>query len=305
MLRRFLGFLASALLGVGVAAHATALYTVGPDGLSTPRTLTVLTTAGVPSAVTDLGDGSVGFNGGLAYRPGDDRLYAAGTGFPSGAPQSNLHRFSTAGSDFASVSDLTASAGTAVAFTGGLAYRGGGDDAFYLIANDSLGASSLFRQAAGSSALESLGDLGILGSAGLTYNADDDKLYVVASDSFGVPRSLSSITLGVTPTVAFVFDLGDGNSAFNGGLAYDAANDLFYVIANDSFANSSLDTFSLAGAGSLATVAANFGAGFLNASLALAPAAPVPEPGSIALLVIGLLGLAATMHRRPGAPSSS
>lgn len=76
------------------------------------------------------------------------------------------------------------------------------------------------------------------------------------------------------------------------------------VIANDSFANSALDTFTLAGAGSLATVAANFGQGFLNASLALAPALPVPEPGSIALLVIGLLGSAATMRRRSGASSS-
>jgi hypothetical protein len=304
MLRRFFGLIASALLGLGGAAHATALYTVGPDTVFTPRTLTALTTAGVPTAITDLGDGSVGFNGGLAYRPGDDRLYAAGTAFPLGVPQSNLHRLSTTGSDFTSVLDLTAIAGTTVAFTGGLAYRSG-DDAFYLIANDSFGASSLFRHAAGGSTLESLGDLGIFGSAGLTYNADDDKLYVVASDSFGVPRSLSSITLGVTPAVAFVFDLGDGSSAFNGGLAYDDANNLFYVIANDSFANSSLDTFTLAGAGTLATLAANFGPGFLNASLTLGPAAPIPEPGSIGLLVMGLLGLAATLRRRSGASSSN
>ncbi|MCC6235133.1 MAG: hypothetical protein IT580_20990 [Verrucomicrobiales bacterium] len=76
-----------------------------------------------------------------------------------------------------------------------------------------------------------------------------------------VPRSFTSITeMG---TVAPLFDLGDGSLALNGGLAYRGSNGLFYGIANDSFGNSSLVSFSLLGGGALTTVGA-LGRGFLS-----------------------------------------
>ena len=83
--------------------------------------------------------------------------------------------------------------------------------------------------------------------------------------------------------------------SFNGGLAYDDAADLFYVIGNDFFANSSLFSFTLGGVGTVlpTPIGTSFGQGFLNIGLALAPeVTPVSEPPTLSLIaLIALLGL--------------
>lgn len=293
---------ALALPGDSVAA---ALFTVGPDDPASffpvPRALTPLTTGAVVGAGTNLGDGSVGFNGGLAFRPGstpaDDRLFAVGN---DALFNSTLYSVATGGSGLASVLPLGAG------FAGGLAWHAG-EDAFYVVASNFLGASSLHRvpAAGGISSVEFVADIGFGFVGGLTYNADDGKLYAISTDVLGVPRVLNAITLGPTPTVAPLFSLGDGSLAFNGGLAYNALGDVFYAVSNDASFASTLNTFTLAGAGAFDVVGA-IGVGFGNSALALVPGVivtPVPEPAgetlaATALALLALLGAAPRARRR-------
>ncbi len=274
--------------------NATTLFTVGPDDPTSffpvPRALTPLTTAGVVGAATNLGDGSVGFTGGLAFRPGatlvDDRLFTVGN---DSLFASTLYSVKTDGSG------LAAEIGLGFGFGGGLAWHGG-EAAFYAIASDFLGASTLHRVPAAGviSSVELVGSLGFGFIGGLTYNADDGKLYGISADSFGVPRVLNAITLGPTLTVDPLFALGDGSLGFNGGLAYDALADLFYIISNDFLFTSTLNTFTLAGAGAF-DVVGGIGVGYGNRGLAFVPGVivtPVTEPPGIAVLALALVLLA-------------
>jgi MYXO-CTERM domain-containing protein len=241
----------------------------------------------VASPLTPLGDGSIGFNGGLAYNTSAAILYAIGNDF-LGA--STLYSFTTLGGSFTSVASL----GTG--FNGGLAYSSSDGD-LYAIANDFLAASTLYRVTAGGVATAlGTGPFGVGFYGGLTYNADDGKLYAIAGDASGVMRSVVEIDVA-TVVATPLFDLGNGSLSFNGGLAYDDAADLFYVIGNDMLANSALFSFTPGGGGTdLAPIGTGFGQGFVNVALALAPEVTptVSEPPTLALLaLIALLGLAA------------
>jgi hypothetical protein len=292
----------SVLTAPGVAA-ATALFTIGPDDpnalFPVPRELTALSTAGVASPVAALSDGSLAFNGGLAFRPATgpdaDRLYAIAN---DSSGQSTLYRLDLNGANLTSVLSLGSG------FTGGLAYDPGGD-ALYAIQTDlsflAPPSSSLYRIDLGvSPTLNPLGPLsGIYGGGaggGLTFDGNDGMLYAIAWDAFGIPRTLSEID----PTPASdtpVFDLGAGDLAFSGGIAYDAVGDSFYAIANDFLANSTLTTFALPDAGAYTPVGPSFGQGFLNTGLALAPNVvpppprPAPEPPGLALMLLGMAAL--------------
>ena len=276
-----LRWLTAALLALAPAWVSAALLSIGPDNGFVPRVLTQLPTVApvTATALAELGDGSIGFNGGLASD--GSGLYAIGN---DSFGSSTLYSLTMSGSGLAAVGSLGAG------FYGGLAHRSG---ALYAIASDAFGASTLYQVTGGSATAVGTG-LGNGFYGGLTYNADDDLLYAIAGDAFGVQRTLVSIdadTGAATP----VFDLGDGSIGFNGGLAYDADADRFYVIGNDSLANSSLFEFNLTGAGSVSAIGSSFGPGFLNASLVLVPGdgAPVSEPPMLALLpsLLVLLGL--------------
>ena len=83
-------------------------------------------------------------------------------------------------------------------------------------------------------------------------------LYAFGPDSAGVGRTLTQ----VAPAAAGVA-LGDGSTAFNGGLVYSVAASLFYAIENDSFGGSYLTSFGLAAPNTLSAPVA-LGAGFLG-----------------------------------------
>jgi hypothetical protein len=84
-------------------------------------------------------------------------------------------------------------------------------------------------------------------------------LYSIGPDNNGVPRNFSSIS----NTVNSLFNLGDGSAGFNGGLTYDSADSSFYAIANDGAGNSTLNAFTLGGAGTLSQVL-SLGSGFTS-----------------------------------------
>jgi hypothetical protein len=278
----------AAAVAVPVAARADALFTIGPDAGFVPRVLNQLpATAPVGAApLATLGDGSIGFNGGLAYHTGSALLYAIGNDFSGG---STLYSMTTLGGSLASVAALGAG------FNGGLAYNPA-DGNFYAVANDMFAASFLYKvTAAGVATALGTGPLGFGFYGGLTYDADNGNLYAIAGDLLGVMRSVVEIDIA-TVTATPLFELGDGSLSFNGGLAYDDAANLFYVAGNDFLANSALFSFTLGGGGAdLAPIGTSFGQGFLNIGLALAPEVTPPsvsEPPMLSLIaLVALLGL--------------
>jgi len=289
-------------------ALATSLFAIGPDNpnatFPVPRELTALSTSGAAAPVAALSDGSLAFNGGLAFRPATgldpDRLYGIAN---DSIGQSTLYSLSLNGTNLTPVLSLGSG------FTGGLAYDPG-TDALYAIQTGlsflSPPSSSLYRiDLGGSVSMTALGGLGgIYGGGaggGLTYDANDGMLYGIAWDALGTPRSLNTID-PASGSETPLFDLGTGNLAFNGGIAYETTGDFFYGIANDFLANSTLMTFSLAGAGTYAPSGPSFGQGFLNTGLALAPdlqpPQPMPEPPLIALMLLGIAALGVARLRR-------
>jgi hypothetical protein len=287
-----------AAIAVPMVAQAAALFTIGPDAnpfFPVPRVLNQLPATSPVSAapLATLGDGTVGFNGGLAYNSGNSLLYAIGN---DSFGNSALYSMTTLGGG------LTSVGGLGQGFNGGLAYDSASGD-FYAIANDFFANSTLYKVTPAGVATP-LGMVGFGFYGGLTYDADDGKLYAIAGDLFGVMRSVVAIDIS-TVAANPLFNLGDGSIGFNGGLAYDDVADLFYAIGNDFSATSSLFSFALGGgAASLAPIGSPFGQGFLNIGLALAPEVTppppptVPEPPAVALIMLGaLLALAANRFR--------
>jgi MYXO-CTERM domain-containing protein len=289
---------------VPLTAQADALFTIGPDADFSPRVLNQLPKAAPVSAspLASLGDGSIGFNGGLAYDTSNAMLYAIGNDSQGG---SALYSFTTSGGSLTSIAALGSG------FNGGLAYDSA-DGNFYAIANDNSAASRLYRVTpAGVATPLSTGPIGSGFYGGLSYDSSDGNLYAIAGDASGTTRTLAKIDI---PSVSAMplFGLGDGSLGFNGGLAYDNAANLFYVIGNDFGGNSTLFSFTLGGTGTdLTPIGASFGQGFLNVGLALAPAVTTPtvdEPPTLALVaLIALLGLAGrrSNRRRATDPGSS
>lgn len=303
------GMLLLATLTVPGIAGGVALYTIGADDpgslFPVPRALTPLSTAGTVGAGTNLGDGSIGFNGGLAFRPGatpvDDLLFTVGN---DSSLASSLYSVGTDGAG------LTPVLGLGSGFTGGLAWHGA-EQAFYTIASDLFGASALYRipTAGGISGVDFVGDLGFGFIGGLTFNEDNGKLYAISTDLLGVPRVLSAITLGPTLSVDTVFTFAGSGFAVNGGLAYEASSDLFYAIRNDSGFNSTLGTFTLASAGAF-DVIGGLGFGFGNRGLTLGPdvvITPVAEPSTLSMMItmlVLLLLATADRARRTARPAT-
>lgn len=286
--------------GLVPQAMAAPTYAFGPDGLGAGRVFSTVA-PGTATPLAALGDGSVAFNGGLAYSAGTSRFFAIGN---DGFGSSSLVSFSAAAPGVFSLNQSLAVGG----FTGGLALNG---STLYAVSTDPSGASALYSMDLSGGNLNLVGALSGALYTGLAYDPDDGHLYGIAADAFGVGRSLRRISLAGGVTDDEVFQLGDGSAAFNGGLAYDDQSDLFQVIANDMLANSSLMAFDLSGAASLSALGASFGAGYLNAGLALGPdggggggggGGRLPEPPTPALLAALALVWRAARRMRPAAP---
>ncbi|MFT7772950.1 hypothetical protein [Roseateles sp.] len=89
-------------------------------------------------------------------------------------------------------------------------------------------------------------------------------LVSIGPDADFVPRSLRSLS-----SPAPIASLGSGALAFNGGLVFDAGSSRLFGIANDSFGNSQLYSFTAAGGG-LTALGSRLGQGFYG-GLALDP----------------------------------
>jgi hypothetical protein len=86
--------------------------------------------------------------------------------------------------------------------------------------------------------------------------------YSIGPDNSSVPDSFNSIPVsGPGPTP--LFNLGGGALGFNGGLTYRSTDGRFYAMANDSSGNSTLESFTLGGPGTL-TTAFSPGVGFIS-----------------------------------------
>ena len=284
--------LLSSLMFAATMAHAgDTLYSVGADASGVGRILTPLQPA---STGTTLGDGSIAFNGGLAYMPSAGKLYAIEN---DTFGQSSLTSLDPA----VSLTDLATPIALGSGFLGGLA-ADTANATLYAIASDPFGNSTLYS--VGATGATALGAIGSGYYGGLAYDAADDSLYAIGSDDGYVQRRLSRIDLaGGAPTVTTLFDLGDGSTAFNGGLTFDTASASFLTIGSDSFGNSALYSFQLTGAASLFDLG-SVGVGFMNAGLAFAPAGvstpvtPVPEPGIGWLLALGIVPMWLVTRRR-------
>ncbi|MBI3681032.1 MAG: PEP-CTERM sorting domain-containing protein [Acidobacteria bacterium] len=269
-------------------ADGLTLYSIGPDTdpvFPVPRSLYSMTAGGAATRLFDLGNGSLGFNGGLAFDPGSDLFYSiANDGFGS----SSLVSFSLAGG-----ASLQTIAPLGSGFASGLAYDTS-DGFLYAISNDGSGNSTLNRISTGG-VVSALGSLGMGFYGGLTFRPADGLLYAFSADVFGVQRAFNSITPVASPTVITPFLLGDGSESFNGGFAFSEQGGLFYAISNDWLGASRLQTFTLNGG--LAPVGGIPG-GFIN--VGLVAVAPVPEPSSW-LLVVTCLVAGLLVRRRPRA----
>lgn len=282
------------LMGAAAPASAAPTYTFGPDGQGIGRVFGSVA-PGTATPLASLGDGSVAFNGGLAYSSVASRFFAIGN---DGLGNSSLVSFTAAAPGSFTVNQPLSIGG----FTGGLAVNG---NILYAVATDFTGTSSLYSMDLTGGSLSLLGALSGALYAGLAYDADDGLLYGIAADASGVARSVRRISLAGGVSDSELFQLGDGSLGFNGGLAYDDQADLFNVIANDAMAASGLMSFDLTGAASLTAMGGSFGFGYVNAGLAIGPAGggggggggnTVPEPATPALLLA--LALAWATARR-------
>jgi hypothetical protein len=87
-------------------------------------------------------------------------------------------------------------------------------------------------------------------------------LYSFGPDNMNQPRSFTAIDTQ-NSTAQPLYNMNDLNDGFNGGVTFRASDNLFYAVINDSFGNSSLVSFALAGGGAFNTVQA-IGTGFFG-----------------------------------------
>lgn len=248
----------------GHLVFAGTLYTIGPDStMSWPTGFYSVSTGGTATWQFDLGDGSLGFNGGLAFNPFNNLFYAIAN--DSGG-NSSLVSFSPWGGGA-----FTPIGGLGQGFVSGLAYSTS-DGYLYGISTDWLGNSSLSRISLGG-AVTPLGSLGsgFIGGRGLTFRPADGLLYGVSAGALGTPCLFQSIDPVALPPTQ-LFDFCSGSAWFDGGVAWSWADGLFYVISND-WSGSTLQT--LTPAGTLTPVGV-IGGGFWN--VGLVDATPIPEP---------------------------
>ncbi len=283
LLRRALLLFVAAACFAGSVSAGPLLYAIGPDSTgSGPGGFYSITTVGTATWLFDFSDPTLGFNGGLAFNPGDNLFYAIAN---DSLGNSSLVSFGGGGGGaFTTIGPL------GQGFMSGLAYNSS-DGYLYGVSSDLLGQSSLSRiDLSGSVAL-----IGVLGTGfygGLTFRPSDSLLYGFSGDPGGVQREFQSID-PTTAVATWLFELGDGSASFSGGVAFRPQDGLFYVISNDG-SGSTLQTLTLAGT---LTPISPIGGGFWN--VGLAAATPIPEPSLWLPLAAALMaGLLVRMRAR-------
>lgn len=274
------GFLSAALLRAD-------LYSIGIGASGAPNNFTSITGTGVATPLFDLGDGSLAFNGGLAYHAGSDLFYGIANDWLG---NSSLVSFSASGGGAS-----TTIGALGQGFVSGLAYSST-EDRLYAISTSSSG-SSVLNWIDFAGAVHEAGDLGTGFNGGLTFRVSDGLLYAFSGGaSGGVQREFKSIDPS-SASVTDLFELGDGSFSFSGGVAYNPHDGLFYAVSNDWSGASTLQSFTLDGPGSLNTIS-GIGGGYWNVGLAERPVA-MPEPHSWETLALTLFMLGILLRLRP------
>ncbi len=270
------------LLVVSAAMYAGALVSISGDPANSfvPDQLATIDPIGqTVSGFVTLGDGSLGFNGGLATGPG-------GVLYGIANDSSGLGSLVTIQSNGA-LSVVGASGGLGSGFTGGLAWDPV-DNTFLGVANDGSGNATLYDISTGG--IVSPGFNVGTNFSGLTYDTSNNTLYGIGNDSGGNSTLYNIVPAGSTVTP--VASLGTGF----GGIAYDSANDLFWVISPVSNASSQL--FQISNSGVLSSPIFTLGDGFVElatASAATSPGSPgssAPEPSTLVGMISGLSAIA-------------
>ena len=300
-MRKLLCSLVLSVLGCSALAAAS-LYAVGPDGGGGPRGVYQLSTTppGSSTWVDLIGAEATGYGGGLAWRSSDGLLYTIGYGSDGQGYVGNALWSFAVGNGWLNTA-LVLPLPDATGWNGGLAFDSADGNLYAAGTNVISGAyySQLYRLNGGSAnpVGGAIGDGSWIINGGLTYNRADGFLYGI-----GIGGNWSSSLIRIDPsTGAFTNVLPDLDAAYRGGLAYDAAANLFYALQTDEDGYAHLYTISLAGQGSVTNlydlpVYNNWG--FWNAGLALVDEeGQVPEPATAALALTAILA-AALLRRR-------
>ena len=232
-----------------------------PDQFSTVE----LNPPGVATVAT-LGDGSLGFNGGLTIGGGGALYAIANDSNGAGSlflvqPSGNTTLIGVAG-------------GLGHGFLGGLTWYPK-FSTFYAAVLDNAGNTTLASITSGGVASNLGKNLGT-GFSGLAFDTANGLFYGIGNDDSGY-STLYSFSFGGAPT--YVTALGFGF----GALTYDAANDVFWAISPVNNSGSQLFQITPAGAASPDLI---LGDGFVE--LAVQPAS-VPEPSVAGTFAAGLV----------------
>jgi len=225
------------------------------------------------NTIATLGDGSLGFNGGLTAGPGGGLYGIANDSFGAGS-------FYSIGLDGSAA--LIGTAGElGTGFLGGLAYDTS-NDTFFAAVLDGLGNTSLYRITPGGTAVSLGMNLGT-GFSGLAYDSQNGLFYGIGNDNSG-NSTLYDFSLGGPVNTVGALGVGFG------GLTYDPTLNAFWVIQGVNNAGSQLFQISPAGAESNSLM--TLGDGFAE----LAVTTTTPEPSTEFEMGAGLI-LAAWMFR--------
>lgn len=263
-------------------SQAAPLYAISGDSFGNPRQVSTFPPAGPATALFNLGDGSLGFTGGLAYSSADSVFYTiASNGFGA----SSLYSFDLTGT-------LTPRFALGDGFFGGLAWSPV-DGFLYAVQNDVDGFSSIYRLDPSGQTSTYLFTVRQGLTGGLTFSAADGDLYGIVNDPLG-NSTLMRIVIASGSFAAAGPPLGTG---FLGGVAFDAATGGFYAINMDNFGVSTLQAIVTSGLGSV-TPGPELGYGYAAASLSFGPATNTPEPATWWLTGLGLAGFVASRRRK-------
>jgi hypothetical protein len=261
-------------------AGAATFFAISAD-LNTfvPNQLSSVTSA--PQAVVPaatLGDGSLGFNGGLTTGPGGALYGIANDSTGAGS----LYSIQSDGT----LSLVGAAGGLGFGFLGGLAFNPG-NSTFYAAVNDTLGNTTLNSITTGGSPTALGVSLGT-GFSGLAFDTANSLFYGIGNDNTGFSTLFSFTEAGPVNTVG---GLGFGF----GALTYDAAGDVLWAIGPVN--NSGSQLFQVSPAGALSAPFFTLGDGFVELAVTQAPAVGSPEPGVTAMTGAGLIGLGFFLRR--------
>ena len=281
------------MLWIPTAIASPVLFGIGADNGGVPRAYYSISIATSTAAfITDLGNGSIGFNGGMVSRPSDGLFYVIGN---DNLPAGTLSTLSPAGT----LSTVGLADGLPAGFIGGLTLDT--DNGFlYGIESDNNGNSSLIRISASTGQATIPGNSLGTNFTGVAFDSNNHLFYAIATDFSGA-STLYDFSLGATPSqVGLIGGLGLGV----GGLTFDSAGNMLYAVGNQNNFGSRLDRIDLSGN---LTPLFSLPDGFTEVAVFNTPPG-VPEPSTGILLLSGI-GVAIALRtararraRRAGEP---